>query len=109
MMRRSLFPPISAVLIALLAAAAPALGANATVKIANFTFDPPVVTVQVGSTVTWTNDDDIVHVLKEDGDKFHSSALDTGDSFSQTFTAAGTIDYFCAIHPHMTGKIIVVP
>jgi plastocyanin len=47
-------------------------------------------------------------VSEKDG-KFRSSALDTGDKFSQTFSAVGTIEYFCAIHPHMTGKIVVEP
>src|SRR6478672_8350295 len=77
--------------------------ADAQVKIANFTFAPSVLTVKVGTTVTWVNDDDI-----KDG-KFRSSALDTGDKFSQTFSAAGTVEYFCVIHPHMTGKIVVEP
>ena len=107
-MRRSFFLSMPVGLILLLAGSE-TFDAGANVRITNFTFDPPVLTVPVGSTVTWTNDDDIVHVLKENGDTFHSGALDTGDSFSQTFTVPGTIDYFCAIHPRMTGKIVVVP
>ena len=83
--------------------------ADAQVKIANFTFEPPVLTVKVGTMVTWVNDDDIPHLVSEKDGKFRSSALDTGDKFSQTFSAAGTIEYFCAIHPHMTGKIVVEP
>jgi amicyanin len=83
--------------------------ADAQVKIANFTFEPPVITVKVGTTVTWVNDDDIPHLVSEKDGKFRSSALDTGDKFSQTLSAAGTIEYFCAIHPHMTGKIVVEP
>jgi plastocyanin len=79
------------------------------VKIANFTFDPPTLTVPVGATVTWTNDDDIPHVVAEKDGKFRSKALDTGDTFSRQFTSAGTVEYCCAIHPHMTGKIIVTP
>jgi amicyanin len=86
-----------------------ALAADAQVKIANFTFDPPTLTVKAGTTVTWVNADDIPHVVSEKDGKFRSSALDTDDKFSQTFSTAGTVEYFCAIHPHMTGKIVVTP
>jgi amicyanin len=86
-----------------------ALAADAEIKIANFTFDPPVLTMKAGTTVTWINNDDIPHLVSEKDGKFRSSALDTGDKFSQTFSAAGTVEYFCAIHPHMTGKIVVEP
>jgi plastocyanin len=82
---------------------------EAIVRIANFTFDPPLLTVQVGSTVSWKNEDDIVHVVKEKDGAFHSDPLDTDQTFSQTFTRAGTIDYFCAIHPHMMGRVVVKP
>ena len=90
-------------------AAPPALAADAQVKIANFTFDPPILTVKAGTTVTWVNADDIPHVVTEKDGKFRSSALDTDDKFSQTFSTAGTVEYFCAIHPHMTGKIVLTP
>src|ERR1700687_5000556 len=60
---------------------AAAFAADAEVKIANFTFDPPTLTVPVGTTVTWTNGDDIAHVIKETDNRFHSGALDTGDTF----------------------------
>lgn len=86
-----------------------ALAADAEVKIANFTFDPPTLTVKAGTAVTWINADDIPHVVSEKDGKFRSSALDTDDKFSQTFSTAGTVEYFCAIHPHMTGKIVVTP
>jgi amicyanin len=86
-----------------------ALAAEAQVKIANFTFDPPTLTVKAGTTVTWVNADDIPHLVSEKDGNFRSSALDTNDRFSQTFSTAGTIEYFCAIHPHMTGKIVVTP
>ena len=86
-----------------------ALAADAQVKIANFTFDPPTLTVKAGTTVTWVNADDIPHVVLEKNGKFRSPALDTDDKFSQTFSTAGTVEYFCAIHPHMTGKIVVTP
>jgi len=83
--------------------------ADAQVKIANFTFEPPVLTVKVGTTVTWVNDDDIPHLVSEKDGKFRSSALDTNETFSETFKEAGTIEYFCVLHPHMTGKIVVEP
>ena len=60
--------------------------ADAQVKIANFTFEPAVLTVKVGTTVIWVNDDDIPHLVSEKDGKFRSSALDTGDKFSQTFS-----------------------
>jgi amicyanin len=86
-----------------------ALAADAQVKIANFTFDPPTLTVKAGATVTWVNADDIPHLVSEKDGKFRSPALDTDERFSQIFSTAGTVEYFCAIHPHMTGKIVVTP
>ena len=86
-----------------------ALATDAKVTISNFTFDPPVLTVKAGTTVTWVNADDIPHVVSEKDGKFRSSALDTDETFSQAFPTAGTIEYFCAIHPHMVGKIVVTP
>jgi plastocyanin len=93
----------------LLASGRPAWADDPTIKIANFTFDPPILTVKAGTTITWVNADDIPHVVTEKDGKFRSSALDTDDKFSQTFRTAGTVEYFCAIHPHMTGKIVVTP
>jgi plastocyanin len=101
-----------ALAIALAAAGAiPALadGAEAKVTIDNFTFAPAEITVSVGSTVTWENRDDIPHTVVEKNKLFRSKALDTGDSYSFTFALAGTYDYFCGLHPHMVGKIIVRP
>src|SRR3984893_18443460 len=85
----------------------PAAGA-AAVGIDNFTFNPQTVTVKAGTTVTWTNRDDIPHGLAATNNAFkRSQALDTDDSFSFTFTTPGTYQYFCYIHPHMTGTIVV--
>jgi len=81
--------------------------ANETkVTIDNFTFTPPEVNVKVGDTVTWTNHDDIPHTVVSAG-KFRSKAMDTDDTYSFTFTAAGDYKYFCSLHPHMTGMIKV--
>jgi plastocyanin len=76
------------------------------VTIDNFTFSPAELTIKVGTTVTWKNQDDIPHTVVSAG-KFRSKALDTDDSYSFTFTAAGDYTYFCSLHPHMTGKIKV--
>jgi plastocyanin len=79
------------------------------VKIDNFSFGPVTLTVPVGTTVTWTNRDDIPHtVVSTDEPKtFKSKVLDTDEKFSFTFSKAGTYPYFCSIHPKMTGKVIV--
>ena len=79
------------------------------VKIDNFSFGPVALTVPVGTTVTWTNRDDIPHntVSTDDPKTFKSKVLDTDEKFSFTFSKPGTYPYFCSIHPKMTGKIIV--
>jgi plastocyanin len=82
--------------------------ATAAVGIDNFTFNPQTVTVKAGTTVIWTNKDDIPHGIAATNNAFkRSQALDTDDSFSFTFTTPGTYQYFCYIHPHMTGSIVV--
>ena len=77
------------------------------VKIDNFSFGPTEITVPVGTTVTWTNRDDIPHTVVSTDKFFKSKVLDTDEKFSYTFSAAGTNDYFCSVLPHMTGKVIV--
>jgi amicyanin len=86
-----------------------AQNAAAKVTIDNFTFAPAELAVTVGTTVTWDNHDDIPHSVVEKNKLFRSKALDTDESYSFTFTQAGTYDYFCGLHPHMVGKIIVKP
>ncbi|MGD0149954.1 MAG: cupredoxin family copper-binding protein [Xanthobacteraceae bacterium] len=82
--------------------------AAAAVGIDNFTFNSQTVTVKAGTTVTWTNKDDIPHGIAATNNAFERSpALDTDDSFSFTFTTPGTYQYFCYVHPHMTGTIVV--
>jgi amicyanin len=81
---------------------------KAAVAIDNFTFNPPSLTVKAGTTVTWTNKDDIPHGIAATGNAFkRSNALDTDDSYAFTFTTPGTYQYFCYLHPHMTGTIVV--
>lgn len=90
--------------------AAHAAPAPVTVKIDNFTFDAQTITVPVGTTVTWVNNDDTPHtVVSDDRKTFRSKPLDTDDKFSFTFTTPGSFGYFCSIHPHMTGKVVVKP
>ena len=81
--------------------------ANVAVKIDNFVFGPPSLTVPVGTTVTWTNSDDIPHTSVSTDGLFKSKVLDTDEKFSFTFTKAGTYPYYCTIHPKMTGKVVV--
>jgi plastocyanin len=87
-------------------AASAAQAENAAVKIANFTFSPQTITVKAGTTVTWTNEDDIPHTVVSPPN-IRSKPLDTDDKFSFTFTTPGTYKYFCSLHPHMTGTIVV--
>ncbi len=77
------------------------------VRIDNFTFMPETITVTPGTKVTWINRDDVPHTATSVTKAFASPALDTDDKFSFTFTQPGTFPYFCAVHPHMTGQIIV--
>jgi plastocyanin len=95
---------MSAVSVVTMAAAAPAAAA---VQIDNFTFKNPVLTVKPGTTVTWTNGDDIPHTVVSKNGMFKSKVLDTGDHFAFTFAKPGKFGYFCSLHPHMTGTIIV--
>jgi plastocyanin len=90
------------------AAAGPSAPAGpVAVRISNFTFGPKAVTVKVGQTVTWTNDDDIPHTVVATDKSFRSKVIDTGQSFSFTFTKPGQVAYFCSLHPMMTGKVTV--
>jgi len=82
-------------------------GASADVKIDNFSFGPQTLTVSVGTTVVWTNRDDIPHTVVSTDGVFKSKVRDTDEKFSYTFTKAGTYPYFCSVHPKMTGKVVV--
>ena len=77
------------------------------VTIDNFTFSPATLTVAKGTTVTWTNQDDIPHSIILGGVGVHSKALDTDGSFSYQFDKAGTFTYVCGLHPHMHGEVVV--
>ncbi len=77
------------------------------VKIDNFNFTPTTLTVAAGTTVTWTNSDDVPHTVVSDDKVFKSKVLDTDEKFSYTFTKPGTYPYFCSVHPKMTARIVV--
>jgi plastocyanin len=89
------------------AASAQQKAETAEVKVDNFTFGPGTLTVPVGTTVTWTNRDDIPHTVVSTERAFKSKVLDTDETFSFTFGKAGSYPYFCSIHPKMTGKVVV--
>ncbi|HTH98113.1 MAG TPA: cupredoxin family copper-binding protein [Stellaceae bacterium] len=91
----------------LMSAAADA--ADKQVTIDNFTFSPVEIHVAAGDKITWTNRDDIPHTVVDSDDpkRMKSSPLDTGDSFAHVFDKPGTYHYFCSLHPHMQGMLVV--
>lgn len=107
MLRRALLATMLATPLAL--PSLPAMAADAKVTIDNFTFSPATITVPAGTRVVWTNQDDIPHtvVSADDPKVMKSKPLDTDDSFAFTFTRPGIYRYFCSLHPHMEGSVIV--
>ena len=99
--------PLVGGLRSLAASAEQTQASSVEVKIDNFSFGPATLTVAAGTTVTWTNRDDIPHTVVSDDKVFKSKVLDTDEKFSFTFTKPGTYPYFCSIHPKMTGKVVV--
>jgi plastocyanin len=87
-------------------------GSTAQVVMKNIAFQPSQITVAVGTTVTWVNEDSVTHTV-ESGTRdnptglFNSGDVAGGASFSYTFDQPGTYDYFCRIHPGMNGQVIV--
>jgi amicyanin len=98
---------IKAAIVALLAVGSLARADGPSVKIDNFTFGPAELTVAVGTTVTWINEDDIPHAIAASDKSFKSKALDTDDTYAFTFTKPGTYEYFCSLHPQMKATIVV--
>lgn len=80
-----------------------------TVSIKNFAFAPETITVKVGTTVTWTNNDQDAHTVTAMDHTFASQPLSPGDSFHFTFTKTGSYAYLCTIHPFMTATVVVTP
>jgi amicyanin len=79
------------------------------VSIVDFVFEPEELVVPAGATVTWVNADDVPHTVTSTASppRFDSKTLRASDTFSYTFDSAGTYDYFCKVHPNMTGKVVV--
>jgi plastocyanin len=77
------------------------------VTVEQATFGPAALTIRAGTTVTWVNNDDDLHTVTSTQGLFASPGLDHGDTFAYRFTAPGMYPYFCALHPHMQGTIIV--
>jgi plastocyanin len=102
---------VTALAVAVLAAGALASqgapAADEKVQIDQYAFLPQRITVKPGTTVTWTNDGDDSHTVTSSAKLFKSRPLDTGDKFSFTFTTPGAYEYFCSLHPHMTGAVVV--
>ena len=89
--------------------APPAAAAEATVKIIidGYSFMPATTIIEPGTLVEWVNRDDSPHTVVAQSLAFRSKALDSNDRFSHRFFEPAVFDYFCSLHPHMTGKIIV--
>jgi plastocyanin len=98
---------LSLVVVLLFAPTAGAQGKTVTVNIKNFAFNPPNTPVAPGTTVTWVNNDQTTHTVTANNGAFNSGNLPPGQTFSQTFTTAGTYAYHCNIHPFMTGTVTV--
>lgn len=77
------------------------------IAIAGFAFKPAEITIPVGSTVTWYNEDTVTHTVTSQNKLFDSGSLATGGMFSYTFEQKGTFEYHCMFHPYMKGKVIV--
>ncbi len=93
----------------LLPAPRPAVAADAVVTIDNFAFVPAEIVVAPGDRVVWTNRDDIPHTVMDATQPAatRSAPLDTGDSYARTFDRPGIYRYFCSLHPHMQGTVVV--
>jgi plastocyanin len=107
---KRIFAICTIAVLALAASGGPRVRAGAkdvAVKIDNYSFTPQAITVPAGTTVTWTNADDVPHTVAATDLAFHSKAMDTDEQYSHTFDTPGTYKYFCTVHPKMTGTVIV--
>ncbi|MCE4226901.1 cupredoxin family copper-binding protein [Methylobacterium sp. C25] len=105
--RERLAAALALPIVALAASSIAMAGEPVTIRIDNFTFGPETVTVAPGTKVIWINGDDIPHTVVSQTKLFRSKALDTDDRYTFTFDAPGEYPYFCSLHPHMTGKVVV--
>ena len=78
-----------------------------TVSIENFTFQPMTLEVSAGTKVKWVNVDDVPHTVRSTDDRFRSGTLDTDDVYERVFSEPGTYEYYCGVHRHMSGTIVV--
>ena len=101
------FPALMVALLTLQVPAAAQPETGPRVEIKAHGFGTPTLTVRPGTTVTWINEDDDAHTVTSTNDVFKSPGLDTGESFSYIFANEGTYEYFCTLHPLMTGKVVV--
>lgn len=107
-MQTSLTSITLAVIMAAVTAIEPVRAADSQeIHIDNFTFSPQTLSVPVGTTIVWVNRDDTPHRLVGNKAEFKSPVLDTDEKYSWTATQAGSVAYFCSMHPHMTGTIVV--
>jgi amicyanin len=97
-------PPASA---SATTADSPAPQGGTAVSISDFKFNPPTLTVPVGTTVTWNNKDEEPHTIAAKDGSFHSPGIDTNGTYSFTFSTPGSYDYICSIHPFMNGTVVV--
>ena len=88
-------------------AAQSASAAPPTVSIENFTFQPMTLEVGAGTKVKWVNVDDVPHTVRSIDDLFRSTTLDTDDVYERVFSEPGTYEYYCGVHRHMSGTIVV--
>ena len=87
--------------------AAVAAQSGPRIEITKHKFSRPTLTVPTGTTVTWLNRDEDVHTVVSTTQAFRSGGLETDDAYSYKFTKPGVYEYFCTLHPLMTGKVIV--
>lgn len=78
-----------------------------TVTIAGMSFSPATLTIAKNATVTWVNNDNVTHTSTSDNNVWNTGSIGTGTSKANVFSVSGTYSYHCAVHPMMTGTIIV--
>jgi len=98
---------LTVILATTLALTAVADAATPRVQIKEFKFVPTLLTVPVGTTVTWTNGDEEAHTVTATDRAYTSTGLEAKETYTHRFTTPGTYTYFCALHPHMTATVVV--
>jgi plastocyanin len=106
--RRMLALLLAALILFVLGSIEIARAATHAITISDFAFAPATLTVTAGDTITWTNEDSVVHTATSTTGAFDTGELAQGESSSVTFTAPGTYAYICSPHPDMTGQVTVL-